>query len=77
MDRLTDRPDMTLDVYRGRKTTIQQQLQHFNNVRLPADLADPGWIPTRDNHLNNVVFEGLQLRTTQSKISLCIYNSQP
>ena len=26
--RLTDRPDMTLDVYRGRKTTIQQQLKH-------------------------------------------------
>ena len=24
--RLTDRPDMTLDVYRGRKTTMQQQL---------------------------------------------------
>ena len=24
--RLTDRPDMTLDVYRGRKTTIQQSL---------------------------------------------------
>ena len=23
--RLTDRPDMTLDVYRGRKTTKQQQ----------------------------------------------------
>ena len=23
--RLTDRPDMTLDVYRGGKTTIQQQ----------------------------------------------------
>ena len=23
--RLTDRPDMTLDVYRGRKTAIQQQ----------------------------------------------------
>ena len=22
---LTDRPDMTLDVYRGRKTTMQQQ----------------------------------------------------
>ena len=28
VDRLSDRPDMTLDVYRGRKTTIpQQQLQ--------------------------------------------------
>ena len=26
--RLTDRPDMTLEVYRGRKTTIQQQQQH-------------------------------------------------
>ena len=25
LPRLTDRPDMTLDVYRGRKTTIQQQ----------------------------------------------------
>ena len=25
MVRLTDRPDMTLDVYRGRKTTTQQQ----------------------------------------------------
>ena len=23
--RLTDRPDMTLDVYRGRKTTIQKK----------------------------------------------------
>ena len=27
--RLNDRPDMTLDVYRGRKTTIQQQQQLF------------------------------------------------
>ena len=27
--RLTDRPDMTLDVYRGRKTTIQQQYNNF------------------------------------------------
>ena len=25
--RLTDRPEMTLDVYRGRKTTMQQQQQ--------------------------------------------------
>ena len=29
--RLTDRPDMTLDVYRGRKTTIQQQQQYFED----------------------------------------------
>ena len=26
--RLTDRPDMTVDVYRGRKTTMQQQQQY-------------------------------------------------
>ena len=30
--RLTDRPDMTLDVYRGRKTTIQQQ--HYDLICL-------------------------------------------
>ena len=36
--RLTDRPDMTLDVYRGRKTTIQQQqiLQERLNDLRPA-----------------------------------------
>ena len=30
--RLTDRPDMTLDVYRGRKTTIQEQQQPWFSV---------------------------------------------
>ena len=30
--RLTDRPDMTLDVYRGRKTTIQQVTEIFYSV---------------------------------------------
>ena len=30
MVRLTDRPEMTLDVYHGRKTTIQQQQQILN-----------------------------------------------
>ena len=29
MVRLTDRPDLTLDVYRGQKTTIQQQQQQM------------------------------------------------
>ena len=36
MVRLTDRPDMTLDVYRERKTTIQQQreytLEYFDDT---------------------------------------------
>ena len=30
MVKLTDRPDMTIDVYRGRKTTTQQQ-QHIKS----------------------------------------------
>ena len=36
--RLTDRPDMTLDVYRGRKTTLQQQqLNRFpDRMHFPA-----------------------------------------
>ena len=38
--RLTDRPDMTLDVYRGRKTTIQQysvqSFSHFAEMDLNA-----------------------------------------
>ena len=29
--RLTDRPDMTLDAYRGRKTTIRQYKNNNNN----------------------------------------------
>ena len=33
--RLTDRPDMTLDVYRGRKTTMQQQQQPTYNRKIP------------------------------------------
>ena len=34
--RLTDHPDMTLDVYRGRKTTIQQQQNKNDDVTKPA-----------------------------------------
>ena len=30
--RLTDHPDMTLDVYRGRKTTMQQQQQLSDHI---------------------------------------------
>ena len=41
--RLTDRPDMTLDVYRGRKTTMQQQRQRM------ADLLETSR-PGRSTH---------------------------
>ena len=33
--RLTDRPDMTLDVYRGRKTTMQQQQKKSDDRSRP------------------------------------------
>ena len=41
MVRLTDHPNMTLDVYRGRKTTMQQQQQldkkplRFKKISVP------------------------------------------
>ena len=38
--RLTDRPDMTLDVYRGRKTTMQQQ-QSNSNMVMTAKISPP------------------------------------
>ena len=43
--RLTDRPDITLDVCRGRKTTAQQQQQSFQKLdarqRLYAYIEPP------------------------------------
>ena len=38
--RLTDRPDMTLDVYRGRKTTNQQQ-QHLFSTQIWVNVGTP------------------------------------
>ena len=39
--RLTDRPDMTLDVYHGCKTTIQEQ---YNNDCVAGWLVSKEWI---------------------------------
>ena len=36
--RLTDRPDMTLDVYRGRKTTKQLQKQKLDVIQSDIQL---------------------------------------
>ena len=52
--RLTDRPDMTLDVYRGRKTTIQQQynksLRLMSGANFPPVVA---WnLPATSGFLN-------------------------
>ena len=37
--RLTDHPDMTLDVYHGRKTTIQQQQQQLFTYRITRQVV--------------------------------------
>ena len=44
--RSTDRPDMTLDVYRGRKTTIQPKIQQQYNNRSFANIisGDETWV---------------------------------
>ena len=38
--RLTDRPDMTLDVYRGRKTTIQHREEHTSQLMISPQEVD-------------------------------------
>ena len=35
--RLTDRPNMTLDVYRGRKTTMQQQKETRPQFKISSE----------------------------------------
>ena len=40
--RLTDRPDMTLDVYRGRKTTMQQQQGHVTKLFVESEFQHSG-----------------------------------
>ena len=56
--RLTDRPDMTLDVYRGRKTTMQQQQQQptfsvcLFTVPCKIVFVKPEDLETGPNHLS-------------------------
>ena len=57
--RLTDRPDMTLDVYRGRKTTMQQQQQPKHNLMY---LCGEFMAPTRAN--TDAYNRGTSTRTT-------------
>ena len=45
VDRLTDRPDMTLDVYRGRKTTMQQQTDFRKDTVCLPHVSTCGWEP--------------------------------
>ena len=48
MVRLTDRPDMNLDVYRVRKTTIQQQQQLTHDSAAPPTAILRPWFQTAE-----------------------------
>ena len=60
--RLTDRPDMTLDVYRGRKITIQQQYRPISLdcsvvlVDYICDKAGQAELSLFDSHLTPGIF---------------------
>ena len=51
--RLTDRPDMTLDVYRGRKTTIQH-IQEYQ-LRLCRLFSIPEFQLFRTDYLGHLI----------------------
>ena len=85
--RLTDRPDMILDVYRGRKTTTQQQqvsgaakhnLHAASTVyRLKAALLScKGYVPDRRLHFNcaRLLSVKLFLTVAQTGCSLPTFN---
>ena len=67
MVRLTDRPDMTLDVYRGRKTTMQQQQQCNNGGPYKAFArmyhGDLGFDPTQSNFKSGFYFIKINILT--------------
>ena len=42
--RLTDHPDMTLDVYHGRKTTMQQQILRIFPMGMMRKGNNYGWL---------------------------------
>ena len=67
MVRLTDRPDMTLDVYRGRKTTIQYNTTYVTSREASGQPAHP-------NSLKNRLFSHIQFMNlgpvVQSIVSL-------
>ena len=58
--RLTDRPDMTLDVYRGRKTKIQQQYD------------DPEWTLIYFSARSNLVPKAFEWETLKTCIFLLL-----
>ena len=62
MVRLTDRPDMTLDVYRGRKTTTQQQqlLSSSHHLNITRDELIHSYVCRQITHVyQQVIYKHL------------------
>ena len=87
--RLTDRPDMTLDVYRGRKTTIQQYNNNkhthshnhadrpfFDNIEVTSDKCVQGSIHETKYNIIKVCTDLKQLSSGHAS-SIAILNLKP
>ena len=71
MVRLTDRPDMTVDVYQGRKTTTQQQQEDPLKSLHYEDVQDGLWSEPSCLHIYQALFLCVvaHIRTSQMKIT--------
>ena len=71
VDRLTDRPHMTLDVYRGRKTTQQQPIPNQPLLHGPPRLVDKtNYGLVLCNHANFYRFEDASSDWSVKRISV-------
>ena len=79
--RLTDRPDMTLDVYRGRKTTKQQNNKIVENqflkscFELSLAIFITGCPEILQKHLRPIYQKRIGIIITDSHFSIFVCNS--
>ena len=72
--RLTDRPDMTLDVYRGRKTTIQQPCKVYTGYHATSKIEHGLSTCTVDNPLTKACgLHGPSMFAVKAKIYGVLY----
>ena len=78
MVRLTDRPDMTLDVYRVHKTTIQQhqgtKVKHFDVSNMIYHKFSHGAISYTLNGENVIVMLESSIFVAVPVENICVYN---
>ena len=76
--RLTDRPDMTLDVYRGRKTTKQQQQSVNSSKQTPVCSFQvvPYWGNTQDRRILRTFWDQKCLHTEDASFHIVITSYQ-